>query len=118
MKQLTLLVCLGSLALAIASAAPGSGQWIKFSVPSVVDGTVLKPGDYRVEVNGSQAIIKGDKQRVGTSVRVEDTPAKSPYTSVQYNTANGNYRVEEIRLRGTKAKLVFGESGNTSTAAN
>src|SRR5712691_7342490 len=118
MGKSKLVVCLGTLALAVASAASGGGRPLTVHEPLVINGTELKPGDYRVEVNGNSATFRGDKQTVETSVKVEETPTKIPTTTMRYNTSDGKHRVEEIRLGGTKMKLVFGESGNAGTAAN
>jgi hypothetical protein len=117
MGKSKLVVRLGVLALVVASAASG-GRPLTVREPLVINGTELKPGDYRVEVNGNSATFRGDKQTLETSVNVEETPAKIPTTTVRYNTSDGKHRVEEIRLGGTKMKLLFGESGNDATAAN
>src|SRR5437773_1956824 len=117
MRTSKLVVCLGTLALAAASAAGGAYR-VTLYQPSVINGTELKPGDYRVEVNGNKATIKGDKQTVEASVNVEEASAKIATTTVRYTTGDGKNKVEEIRLGGTKTKLVFGSSGNAGAPAN
>jgi hypothetical protein len=104
------------LALGLA-AYGGSSYSIRLSQPAEVGGTQLKPGDYRVQVEGSKATIKGEGQTVETSVKVEDGSAKFPRTSVRYDTADGKYRMEQIQIGGTKTTLVFGNSNSGSKTA-
>jgi hypothetical protein len=105
MKMSKLLLSFGTLALAIASAA--SSYHFSVFEPSFVAGHELKPGDYKVEVNGDKAMIKTGKQTVEAAVKVEDGTEKFSETSVRYANANGKMTVQEIRLGGTHTKLVF-----------
>jgi len=73
--------------------------------------------DYKVQVEGAKATIKGEGQTVETSVKVEDGSAKFPRTSVRYDTADGKYRMEQIQVGGTKTTLVFGNSNSGSKTA-
>jgi len=105
MKLSKLMLSFGTLALAIASAA--SSYHFSIFEPSFVAGQELKPGDYKVEVNGNKAMIKAGKQVVEASVKVEDGAEKFPETSVRYANSNGKMMLTEIRLGGTHTKLVF-----------
>jgi hypothetical protein len=105
MKLTRLMLSFGTLALAIASAA--SSYHFSLFQPSVVAGTELKPGDYKVQLNGDKAIIKAGKQTVEAAVKVETGTEKFSETSVRFDTANGKMKVQEIRLGGTNTKLVF-----------
>ncbi|MEZ5403692.1 MAG: hypothetical protein R2729_28690 [Bryobacteraceae bacterium] len=101
----TLAVCLLAGAMTVAAAAE------RFNVTlfqdSVVNGTTLKPGDYKLTLDGSSVIIARGKEKVETGVKVEAVEAKYNATSVRYLNGDGKYRVSEIRLGGTKTKLVF-----------
>jgi hypothetical protein len=105
MKMSKLMLSFGTLALALASAASS----YRFSIfePSFVAGQELKPGDYKIELNGEKAMIKAGKQSVEAAVKVENGSEKFPETSVRYATTNGKMMVTEIRLGGTHTKLVF-----------
>jgi hypothetical protein len=105
MKLTKLMLSFGTLALAIASAA--SSYHFSLFQPSVVAGKELKPGDYKVELNGDKAIIKAGKQTVEAAVKVETGTEKFSETSVRFDTTNGKMTVQEIRLGGTNTKLVF-----------
>ena len=45
-----------------------------------------------------------------TKIKTESVDRKYDSTSVRYTQENGKYNIQEIRLGGTKTKLVF-ESG-------
>jgi len=96
-----------TVALAMASAAT------KYNVtlfqPTMVNGNELKPGDYKVEVNGDKAIFKTGKQTVETPVKVEEATDKNSANTVRY--AEGN-KLQEIRIGGSHTKLVFGAGSN------
>lgn len=92
-------------ALAIASAA--NSYSVTFFQPVVVNGTTLKPGAYRVQVNENTAVIKQGKTVAEAPVKVENNDNKYPSTSVRLI---GN-QVEEIRVGGTHTKLVFDKTG-------
>jgi hypothetical protein len=105
MKLSKLLLSFGTLALAIASAA--SSYHFSLFQPSMVAGKELKPGDYKVQLNGDKAIIKVGKETVEAAVKVESGTEKFSETSVRFDTADGKMKVQEIRLGGTTTKLVF-----------
>lgn len=100
-----LLLALTTVALAVASAA--DTYRITLFQTSVVNGTTLKPGEYKLEVNNNKATIKSGKESVEADVKVEAGDQKFSSTSVRYNNGEGKYTIEEIRLGGTKTKLLF-----------
>jgi hypothetical protein len=101
-----LMLSFGTLALAVASAA--SNYHFSILQSSYIGGQELKPGDYKIEVNGDKATIKSGRQVVETaSVKVENGTEKFGDTSVSYNNADGKLTVKEIRIGGTTTKLVF-----------
>jgi hypothetical protein len=107
-----LVVCFGALAMAVASAA--SNYSVTLYEPSVIGAKELKPGDYRLEVNGEKAVIKAGKNTVEAAVKVENGSEKFSRTVVKYGIGDGKYRVQEIRLGGTSTTLVFGGEANTN----
>ncbi len=92
-------------ALLVASAAEKHN--LTLFQASVVNGTELAPGDYRMEVDGDKVVISKGKQKVEAAVKVDTTDTKFGATSVRYSNADGKYKVQEIRLGGTNRKLVF-----------
>ena len=94
-----------TVALAIASAA--SSYNVTFFEPVVVNGTTLKPGEYKVEINNDKATIKKGKTIAESPVKVENNEAKYPSTLVRLAGA----QLEEIHVGGTRTKLVFEKTG-------
>jgi hypothetical protein len=95
------IVVLAILALGVANAASYSLTLIQ---PSVVKGTQLKPGEYRVKVDNDKITITNGKLSVETVAKVENGDQKFGATAVRYTN---DTVISEIRLGGTKTKLVF-----------
>lgn len=102
MKKLMFLFMV--LAVSLASAKTYS---ITLFQPSVVAGTELKPGDYKLDVNGEKVVISKGSQKVESAVKVENNGERFRSTTVRYATGEGKYTVQEIRLGGTNTKLMF-----------
>ncbi|MEO7652497.1 MAG: hypothetical protein ABIZ80_18695 [Bryobacteraceae bacterium] len=103
MKKLLLTVVI--LATCVVSSA--KSYEIRLFQPASVGGVELKPGEYKVEFTDSKATLKAGKLSTEAPVKVESTEEKYSSTSVRYQNENGKLRVQEIRLGGTKTKLVF-----------
>jgi hypothetical protein len=99
------LLAFATLGLAVASAA--SNYRVTFFQPSIVAGTELKPGVYKIELKDNKALISKGKQSVEAPVRAETADTEYSGTSVRYKNGDGKYRVEEIRLGGTTTKIIF-----------
>jgi hypothetical protein len=99
------LVC---AALAFASASAKSFRVTLFQ-PTVMAGTELKPGEYKLNVENDKVVMTDGKQSVESAVKVEQAPSKFSTTSVRYASGEGKNRVQEIRLGGTTMKLVFND---------
>ncbi len=67
----------------------------------------LEPGDYKLDLDGSKVVISNGKKSAAADVKVETSDKKFSATSVRYQNGDGNYHVQEIRLGGTKTKIVF-----------
>ena len=81
-----------------------------------IGGQSLKPGEYRVEVEGNKATLKGAGKSVETAVRVVEGDAKFPRTSMRYDVAGGKYRLEQIQIGGTRTTLIFGDDSGSKAA--
>ena len=93
--------------LATTALAASKSYHVTLFQPTIVNGTELKPGDYKVEVDQDKAVIRAGKQRVEAPVKVESGAEKFGSTTVRYSNGDGKYRLTEIRLGGTNTKLVF-----------
>lgn len=100
-----LMVFLTAAAMSIAAAA--ESYKVTLFQESIVNGSTLKPGDYKVTVADNRATIMAGRNKVEAPVTVETADSKFSATSVRYQNGDGKYRVKEIRLGGTSTKLVF-----------
>ena len=101
-----LLVCFTFVGLAVASAKSYS---LFLTQPAMLGGTELKPGEYRVEVADQKAVIHAGKTEAQAPVRVETVDSKYARTSVRLTETGGKMHISEIRVGGTKTRLVFSE---------
>jgi hypothetical protein len=94
------------IGLAVASA---KSYTVNLFEPTVVGSTELAPGPYKIEVINQKAVISNGKIHGEFPVKVETGDAKFGTTTVRYANGDGKMRMQEIRLGGTKTKLVFQE---------
>ena len=96
----------GILALAVASA---ENYRVTLSQPSTVKGNQLKAGEYRLNLENLKLTMVSGKQSVEVAVKVETMDKKFDSTAVRYTGAGEKQAISEIRIGGTKTKLVFEE---------
>ena len=103
---------LGIAALGVVSAA--SSYEVTITQPTWAGATQLKPGIYKLAVQGSNAVFTSGKTVVETAVSVEKSDHKVSSTEVQ----SSDSKINEIRLAGTDTKLIFksASTGDTSAA--
>jgi hypothetical protein len=104
MKRILLLATSAGLAL-----CAGKSYTVELYQPVVVGATELKPGEYRMDVAGEKAVLRRGKVQAEATVKEEDGDAKYGGTSVIFADKDGKRHIQEIRLGGTKTKLVFNE---------
>lgn len=107
-----LLVIFATLALAVAGAADKTYH-VTLNETATVNGTQLKPGDYRIQVEGDKAVFKiGKKTVTEVPAKVENASHKFDSTQVAIEGANNQPKISEIRIGGTTTRIVF--SGGTA----
>ncbi|MBV8841965.1 MAG: hypothetical protein JO307_04055 [Bryobacterales bacterium] len=101
MKLSQVTLAFATLALGIASAA----TTYKVNLPQStwVGGTELKAGEYKVEVQGGQAIFKGEKQTAQAPAVEEKNDKKYAYTTLEAKDS----KLNEVHFGGTNVKLVL-----------
>ena len=104
MKKLILLFAI--LSLSMASAA---NYKIKLFQPATLKGTELKAGEYKIDVVGDKMTILNGKEKIDVPVKVEAASEKFNDTSVRFANENGKMLVRELRLGGTKTKVVIND---------
>jgi hypothetical protein len=91
--------------LAVASA---HSYTVSLTKANMIGTTELKPGDYKIEVDGDKAILRQGKVQTESPVKVEEADTKFAANVVRYvNSADGKLHIQEIRIGGTRTKLVF-----------
>ncbi|HEX8985433.1 MAG TPA: hypothetical protein VF767_08380 [Bryobacteraceae bacterium] len=101
-KRIALLFCCAVLAFASTKTYK-----VTLFQPTVLSGTELQPGNYRLNVENDKVVITDGKQSVESAVKIEQSPAKFGTTTVRYAADEGKNRVQEIRLGGTTMRLLF-----------
>jgi len=101
-KKLAVLFAIGAFVLAAAETYK-----VTLFQPTVVQGKELKPGSYKLGLKDNVLVIANGKESVETTVKVETTAQKFDTTSIRYATGEGKYSIQEIRLGGTKTKLIL-----------
>jgi hypothetical protein len=97
------------LSLAILSFAANAATYkVTVSQPAVVKGQELKPGEYKLNLANEKVTLVNGKQSVEVPVKVESVEQKYDSTSVRY-VGTEKPKITEIRLGGTKTKLVFND---------
>jgi hypothetical protein len=97
-----------TLALGILGAA---SYTLTVTDPVWVGNTQLKPGDYKVEVQGGQAIFKSGKQTVEAPAVEEKADKKFPYTSFD----SVDSKIREIHLGGTTTTIKLMNAPDAAT---
>ena len=110
MKLTRMIFCFATLVLGIASAA--SSYTVNLSYAASAGSKRLKPGTYKVQVEGNQVVFKQGKESISIPATVEKSANKFAYTSV--DTMGSTLR--EIDLGGTNTKVVFQTSQSTSAS--
>ena len=106
-KKLSLL--LGVLALATFSFASAKTYTIAISHPAKAGSQQLNAGEYRVKVDGANAVFTDTRtsKSVSIPVKVENNGKRFAVTSVDSTTEGSSERINSIQLGGSTTKLDF-----------
>lgn len=122
MKTVKYLFLLAGIAmlLPLSALAKDSNEG-KFSIsePVQVGSTQLKPGDYKVQWDGSGdavqvKILQGKKTVATTSGKLVNREQAAPYNSVVLKNANSGKAINEIDFSNRKEALVLTDSAMSS----
>ena len=95
--------------LALAATASAKSYSIMLFQPSVIGGTELKAGEYRLELKGEKVVIRNGKSLGEAPVKVENADTKYNTTTVRYTNGDGKYHIQQILLGGTNMRLVVND---------
>jgi hypothetical protein len=105
------LLIAGALTLASFGIASAKSYDVIFSNPTMVGNTELKAGQYKLKVQGGQAVFTGaeDSKSVSVPVKIENNNSKFDETRVETTKQNGMDSIQVINLGGSATKLEFGQ---------
>ncbi|HTC87629.1 MAG TPA: hypothetical protein VK686_04980 [Bryobacteraceae bacterium] len=103
MNKLMLGACVFSLGIATAA----STYHLRIADPMWVGQSELKPGEYEVRVDGDKVTFKQGKNVFAVTAKVETNAAKYSDTQMDVKTENGQSKLRELDLGGTKSKIML-----------
>jgi hypothetical protein len=89
---------------ALTALAASNTFHVTFDDAAWINGTQLKAGDYKVQVEGNKATIKSGKTVVEAPAKLETADHKFQSTGVVLDSKN---KVQEIQIGGTNERIVF-----------
>ncbi len=117
-------VMLGLALLLASSAFAATKGSLQISHPVTVNGTQLKPGDYKVEWDGSGpnvdvSILQGKNVIAKTQAHVVDLSAAPDSNAAVIRTnSDGSSSLSGVRFGGKKTALEFGEASDGMEAGS
>jgi hypothetical protein len=101
----------GALALSSLSIAGAKSYDIRLSTPTKAGNVELRAGEYRVKVEGSNAVFMNVEtaEKFTTPVKIENTGKKHDYTAVESTKKDGTENLKAIQLGGSEETLEFGD---------
>src|SRR3984885_7840664 len=103
MNKLLLGACVFSLGIATAA----SSYHVRIADPTWVGGSELKPGEYEVKVDGDKITFKQGKNVIAVAAKVETSASKFSDTQMDIKTENGQAKLRELDLGGTKSTIML-----------
>ena len=115
---------LASVLLLTSVAFASSKGTLHLQSPTTVNGTQLKPGDYKLQWDGTGpsvelSILQGKTLVTKTNAKVVDLPAASANdAAVVKKNDNGSNSLEAIRFGGKKFALELGDMSDGMQAGS
>jgi hypothetical protein len=106
LNKLMLGACVFSLGIATAA----SSYHLKIIDPTWVGQKQLTPGDYQVTVDGDKVTFKQGKSVIAVAAKVETNESKFSDTMMNITNENGQAKLKEIDLKGTKSKIMLSDA--------
>jgi hypothetical protein len=96
----------------MAAIAASNTYQVQIPEDSIVAGKTLKAGDYKIELQKNFAVIKQGKETIEVPAHGESVTKKFASTEIEYTNKN----IQEIRVGGSRTKIVFGDANATASA--
>jgi hypothetical protein len=110
-KSLLRIASIGALGLASIGFASAKSYDVTLSAPAMAGNIELKPGVYKLKVEGSQAVFT-DVQSAKTftaQVKIETSAQKFGETALETTSGGEMDHIQAIDLGGSNTKLEFGQ---------
>jgi hypothetical protein len=106
---MTKMFTVGVLAIASLSIANAKTYEITLAAPTKAGSVQLKPGQYSLKIDGSNAVFTfmETSKQFTTPVKVETTDKKFEETKVDASKSGANDVINDIELGGSKTKIEF-----------
>jgi hypothetical protein len=106
------LLIVGALTFSSLGIASAKSYDITLVAPAMAGANELKPGEYKLKVEGSQAVFtdaQNAKQSFSVPVKVENGGQKFGDTAVETSNQNGMDNIRAIDLGGSSTRLTLGQ---------
>jgi len=106
------LLFVGAITLSSLGIASAKSYDVILSQPAMAGDTELKAGEYKVKVEGSQAVftdVQNAKSSVSVPVKIENSDKKFNNTALETNNQNGTASIQAIDLGGSNTRLTLGQ---------
>ena len=105
------LILTGALALSSLAMAGVKTYDFRLSSPAKAGNVELRVGEYKVKVEGSNAVFTNlaTSEKFTVAVKIENSGKKHDYTSIESNKQNGEDNIKAIELGGSNETLEFGD---------
>ena len=116
-------IILGMALLLASSAFAASKGNLQLTDPVTVNGTTLKPGDYKFQWEGSGpnvelSILRGKNVVAKVPAHVVELKTPAPNDAALTHQENGGQKaLTGVRFQGKKTSLEFGEASNNMEAS-
>jgi hypothetical protein len=104
------LIIMGALALSSLGIASAKSYDIVLEAPAMAGTNELKAGEYKLKVEGSEAVFTGQNTKsFSVPVKVENSDKKFANTSVETTNQGGMDNIQAIDLGGSNTRLRLGQ---------
>jgi hypothetical protein len=100
-------ILIGFVVFAATAFAASNTYKMDLTQNSMVEGKMLKPGNYKVTVENGTAMIKDGKNVIQVPAKEVTDANKVQNTEVTYINQNN---IKEVRFGGTHTKIVFADA--------
>jgi hypothetical protein len=95
-----------TVAVAVASAASKTYS-VSIASPAWLGSNELKPGDYKLEIEGDHAVLRNGKAVLNVPAKIEASSQKHIATAVTIDNQGSKPVLREIEVGGTPTTVVF-----------